>query len=186
MTTQRVKSFITAAFVSLAGSAACIPASYATALYEYDVTITGGNLSGHGSIGFNALTGNSAVAPALENFFFSVDGLNGAPAGQLPRVFNGVGDISSIAWSINPTTLALQLTLDTLTQTDKGKSWDLSIDTTAPLVSSVTCGTTVTGSDGNLACYSQNRNQLASGSGVHRITRSFTRRQRRGRVTVRS
>jgi PEP-CTERM motif len=141
------------------------------ALYTYTLTVndTGAaSFAGSGSISFNALSGTGTSAPNFDAFTFSVTSLDGAPAGQLPLLFNS-GMISSLQWAINPITLALGIDLDVTTQTNGAsnpRQWDLSFDTLLPSNTSVTCNSTTSGTASALACYSQNRNQEDVGSSL--------------------
>lgn len=137
----------------------------AAPIYSYSLNVLDNgtaSFAGNGVIGFNALSGNGTGTPAFDNFSFTVTSLDGAPAGQLPLSFLS-SMISSLSWVIDPNTFVLGLDLDVATQTsgpaNNQKSWDLSFDTIAPFMTSVTCNAAHNSADSALSCYAQNRNQ---------------------------
>jgi len=74
-----------AAVITIAGNASA-------ALYNYGLTVldnSATSFAGNGTISFNALSGSGTGGPAFDSFSFTVTGLDGAPSGQLPLVFNG-------------------------------------------------------------------------------------------------
>jgi PEP-CTERM motif len=180
--TNRLAKLVAASVLALLpfGVAQAVP------LYQYTLAVSdsgASSFSGTGAIGFNALTGSSTTAPAFDNFNFSVATLDGAPAGQLPLVF-GAASISTIQWIIDPITFALQLDLDTATQTAGANQprWDLSFDTMGSAATSVSCYSTSNSGSSALSCYAQNERQQDNGASSLRVTGGYV--PPNGMVTV--
>jgi PEP-CTERM motif len=125
------------------------------ALFTYDLVISG-NITATGTIALDDLTGTGPADPDFADFSLTVTDFFAFPAGSLPFTFTK-SMVTAIDWAINPVTFALQLDLDVATQTAGAFTYDISLDSLAPIRTMAICAnSSITSSDSVAGCVSGN------------------------------